>query len=98
MIRPTSRGAGAVPFARDTSPAAFRLQVELWRAMSSSEKATLVADLSLGVQQLALAGIRRRHPGVSAREALLRLAIIKLGPGLARRAYPKVAALLDHRA
>lgn len=98
MTRLTSQGTGPVSLARDTSPAASRRQVEMWRAMSPCDKATLVADLSLGVQQLALAGIRRRHPGVSDREAMLRLAIVKLGRELARQAYPDVAALLDTRA
>jgi hypothetical protein len=73
----------------DTSPEAARLQVEIWRRMTPLEKARLVSGLSSAVTQLALAGIRRRHPGASERECRLRLAQLKLGPALYRSAYPE---------
>ena len=79
----------------DTSAAVRRLQVGLWRRMSPLEKTALVGDLSRTVELLSLAGIRRRHPGASERECLLRLAALKLGPDLARRVYPEAAELSD---
>jgi hypothetical protein len=44
---------------------------------------------------MALAGIRQRHPQASARECVLRLARLKLGPELARRVYPDLGDLSD---
>ena len=81
--------------AADSSPAAERLQVELWRRMSPLDKARVVTDLTRTAEELALAGIRMRYPLASERECLLRLAVLKLGPDLAVRAYPEAAALID---
>ena len=80
---------------RDSSPEVERLQIALWRRMSPLDKARAVDGLSRAAQELALAGIRQRHPHASERECLLRLAMIKLGPRLAVRVYPESADLLD---
>jgi hypothetical protein len=77
----------------DTSAAAERIQVGRWRQMSSVEKVRAVSELSRAAQELALAGIRLRHPGASERECQLRLAALKLGHDLACRVYPEAAAL-----
>ena len=77
----------------DTSPEAARRQIALWREMTPLEKARAVTATARAVQELSLAGIRMRHPGASERECLLRLALIKLGPDLACRAYPEAATL-----
>ena len=37
---------------------------------------------------MALAGLRQRHPGASESVIVARLALLTLGPSLARRAYP----------
>jgi hypothetical protein len=68
----------------DTSPEVERLQVEAWRRMSSEDKAALVSGLSQAAFEMALAGVRERHPDASPREQLLHLAVITLGPELAR--------------
>ena len=81
-----------VPLSLDTSPEIERLQVERWRQMSPAEKAALVSGLTQTAYDLALAGISLRHPDASPREQFLRLAVITLGPDLARRAYPEIAA------
>lgn len=75
----------------DTSRTAVARQIAIWRAMDPSDKARLVASLSRAVEHMARAGIRQRHPQASDRERLLRFAILKLGPELARRAYPDAA-------
>ncbi|MBI4265712.1 MAG: hypothetical protein HY657_15160 [Acidobacteria bacterium] len=80
------------PLSLDTSPEVERMQIERWRRMSPGEKAAIVAGLTQAVYDLALAGIRLRHPGASPREQFLRLALITLGPDLARQAYPEIAA------
>ena len=80
----------------DTTRAAEDEQVRRWREMSSIEKARLITDLSQAADELALAGIRHRHPTASSIECFLRLAILKLGEELACRVYPD-ASLLDAR-
>jgi hypothetical protein len=77
----------------DTSEAAERMQVELWRRMSPPAKLGLVAGLNQALEVLALDGIRLRHPGASDRECMLRLAILKLGRALACRVYPEATGL-----
>ena len=49
----------------DSSPAIERLQIDAWRRTSSLDKARAVDALTRMAQGLALAGIRRRHPGAS---------------------------------
>jgi len=79
----------------DTTAEAERLQLELWRAMSPLQKARAVSQITRAAQEMALAGIRQRHPRASESECMMRLAILTLGPELARRVYPEAAALLD---
>jgi hypothetical protein len=42
---------------------------------------------------MARAGIRHRYPDAGPREQFLRLAVLLLGDGLARQAYPDLATL-----
>ena len=79
----------------DTSPEIERSQIDARRRMPALEKARLIDVLSLQVQALALAGIRRRHPLASERECFLRLAAIKIGREDAVRVYPDAADLFD---
>lgn len=74
----------------DTPDDVERRQIDGWRAMSSAEKAAMVTGLTRAAYQMGLAGVRHRHPGASAREQFLRLAVITLGPDLAARAYPEI--------
>jgi hypothetical protein len=77
----------------DTSAAAEHVLVEKLRAMSPEQRLSLALSLSQSVRSLAIAGVRQRHPGSSAREQLLRLAITIHGRDLATAAYPEIAAL-----
>jgi hypothetical protein len=77
----------------DTSAEVERLQIERWRAMSAAEKVAIVTGLTRAAFELAAAGVRQRYPGATDREQFLRLAIVTLGPELARKAYPDCAAL-----
>jgi hypothetical protein len=83
----------AEPLAADTSLEVEALQVERWRAMSPAEKALLVTGLTQAVFEVARAGVQHRHPSASEREVFLRLALVTLGPDLAREAYPEIASL-----
>jgi hypothetical protein len=82
-----------VPLNLDTAPEIEQMQVEAWRGMSTEQKAAIVTGLTRAVYELAAAGIRQRFPHASPREQHLRLAVITLGPDLARKAFPDVAAL-----
>lgn len=86
------RSDDVTPLSLDTPPEIERRQIEAWRRMSAEEKAAIVTGLTQTVYALALAGVRHRHPDASPREQFLRLAVITLGPGLARKAYPEIAA------
>lgn len=88
-----NRAVTARRLALDTSPEIERLQIEGWRRMSSEQKAATVSGLTRVAFDLALAGVRHRHPEASPRELQLRLAIATLGIELARKAFPEVAAL-----
>ena len=78
------------PLASDTSPDIEERQIAAWREMSATQKADLITALNRAAREMALAGVRQRYPGASDREVFLRLAILTLGPELARQAYPDV--------
>lgn len=82
-----------IPPSLDTAPEIERLQIERWRQMSPAEKGAIVSGLTQAVFDLALAGVRQRHPDLTPREQFLRLAVVTLGDDLARRAYPEIAAM-----
>ncbi len=70
--------SGYRPQSRDTSEAADRLLMDAYRRMPPWEKARRVSDLTRACQELALAGIRERHPDADERELRLRLAALWL--------------------
>ena len=71
----------------DTSADARRVQYELYESMTPSEKLRRMSELTMAVNQLALAGLASRHPDESRQELLLRLARLRLGDELVDRAY-----------
>lgn len=71
----------------DTPAAVFAAQAARWREMSASEKVALVSAMSRATRELAAAGIAARYPHAGERERFLRLAMLLLGPDLARRVY-----------
>ena len=79
----------------DTSREAEDIQIELWRRMSTVDKARAITGASRAAQELSLVGIRLRHPDATERECHLRLAVLKLGRSLAYRVYPDAAELFE---
>ena len=77
----------------DTSPEVERMQIDGWRRMSAEQKAALITGLTDAAVSMTMAGIRHRYPDASPREQQLRLAVITLGPDLALKAFPEIAAL-----
>ena len=88
-----SSSADRSVLAADTSRAAERVQVDLWRQMSPADKLRAVSEISRAAQELSLIGIRQRYPNASDRECALRLAVLKLGREMALQAYPDATAL-----
>jgi hypothetical protein len=89
--RAYDRAVAAKTLSLDTSAEIERLQIERWRQMSPESKAALVSGLTQAGYDLALAGLQQRYPRASSRELFLRLALLTLGPDLARQAYPEIA-------
>ena len=83
------------PPAVDTDPAIEALRIEGFRRMSPAQKLALVGAMTKNVRELALSGIRSRHPGIDDREAMLRLAAMSVDPAILFKAFgwdPKRAA------
>ena len=72
----------------DTTDAAHRAQIEVYRRMSGSRRVEIAAQMSEDARAIAVAGIRRRHPRYT--EAELRHALMRLllGDDLFSRAWP----------
>ena len=66
--------------------------------MTSAEKAATITALCQAVHDLAWAGLKRRYPSASERELFLRMAVLRLGEDLARKAFPEVSTLADDAA
>ena len=71
----------------DTDPRAERVLIECLREMPIWRRMQRVGQLNEMVVQMALAGVRERHPEADEAEVFRRFADIRLGPELARRAY-----------
>lgn len=63
---------------RDTSPEVAAVLLEGYRRMSPAQKLAQAAALSRATRDLAVAGMRRRHPEASDREIHLRVAALTI--------------------
>jgi hypothetical protein len=70
-------------YSRDTSPEAERVQIELLRRMTPARKLRLLSELNDLGRQLAMAGLRQRHPGATREELEREYVSLTLGPELA---------------
>ncbi|KAA3644218.1 MAG: hypothetical protein DWQ07_19105 [Chloroflexi bacterium] len=64
-----------------------KLQIQLWRQASPTQKMHMVAQLNASTRLLALEGLRKQHPGSSETNLRRRLADLVLGANLASRVY-----------
>ena len=82
----------------DTAPEAQQVLIELLRQAPVTRKLEMLGQMNATVRQLALQGLRARHP--EATEAQLRryLADLLLGPELAARAYGPQPSEASHAA
>ena len=70
---------GYRPQARDTDPATDRYLFDRLRKLPPWRKAEMLSASSRAAFELALAGIRQRHPGISETELRRRFAALTLG-------------------
>ncbi len=68
---------------KDTSAAAFAVQLDRLRAMRPQQRLRLAAEMSDELREIAKAGIRSRHPGSSDQQVSLKLEALLLGEELA---------------
>jgi hypothetical protein len=71
----------------DTDPEAERVQIEIFRRMPAWRKIQLVDEANQLARQLALAGLRQRHPEADPEELRRRLMGLFLGEELATEVY-----------
>lgn len=71
----------------DTSPEARRVQYDLYRRMSPARKFEIICDTYEMGKQLALAGLRMRHPNATEDELQRLWAQQHLGPELFEEVY-----------
>ena len=71
----------------DTSEDVERILIARYRNMASWEKLAITCELWRGSQQLALAGLRIRHPVADSEELRMRLASLRLPPDVMQRAF-----------
>ena len=71
----------------DTHPEAERVLADLLRKVPSWRKLQMMAELNQTARQLALEGLRDKHPGASESELRRFLADLLLGPELANKVY-----------
>jgi hypothetical protein len=74
----------------DTTPEAWRVQVEIYRRMSPARRLELACQMSDTLRHTVAAGVRGRHPDYSVEQVRLAVARLWLGDDLFRKVYPGV--------
>lgn len=71
----------------DTSPEVEAMVQARWRSMTPAEKLAEIDDLHRSVEEVAMMGIRLRHPEADDREVLIRFAALKYDRALIVEAF-----------
>jgi hypothetical protein len=71
----------------DTDPRAEAVLIRLLREMPPWRKMYMVGQMNLAVRQLAITGLKQRHPDDPPELIFRRLADLTLGPELAEKVY-----------
>ena len=82
----------------DTQPEAERVLIDLLRQAPASRKLEMLGQMNAAARQLALQGLRARHPGATEAQLRRYLADLLLGPELAARAYGPRPSEASHAA
>ena len=83
----TMSGPARRTLSRDTTPEAEAVQIEIFRRMPGARKLELVQEANRRARELALAGLRQRHPDAGPEELFRRLMDLTLGEELAEEVY-----------
>jgi hypothetical protein len=78
---------------RDTTDDAIAVRTRVYRAMTGAQRCDLAEEMSIAARELALAGIRTRHPDYDADQARSALLRMILGDHLFRRVWPNAPLL-----
>lgn len=78
---------------RDTTDDAIAVRTRIYRAMTGAQRCDLAAEMSMAARELALAGIRTRHPDYDADQARYALLRMILGDDLFQRVWPRAPLL-----
>jgi hypothetical protein len=74
----------------DTTPEAWRVQVEIYRRMSPSKRLELALRMSDAMREVVASGVRARHPEYSEQQIKYAVNRLLLGDELFRKAFPGV--------
>ena len=73
---------------RDTAIKAAQIQFDIFRKMKSQRRLELALQMSTALRNVALSGIRNRHPEYAEPQVKLAYARLTLGEKLFRDVYP----------
>ena len=82
----------------DTGPEAEQVLIDLLRRAPVARKLEMLGQMNAAARQLALQGLRARHPGAAEAQLQRYLADLLLGPELAARAYGPLPSEAPHAA
>ena len=71
----------------DTSERADEVQFAILRAMTPQQRAEVFTQLTLAVQELAMAGMRKQYPNATDDELRMRLAVRRLGADVVKKVW-----------
>jgi hypothetical protein len=74
----------------DTTPAAWGVQLDIYRRMAPSRRLELALQMSDSLRRVVASGVRSRHPEYSEEQVRLAVTRLWLGEDLFRKAYPGV--------
>ncbi len=80
---------------RDTTPETEEIIFDFWRTAPAWKKMALLNQMNRAARELALTGLRRRHPNASPEELHRLLADLLLGSDLAATAFGPLPAKHD---
>ncbi|WP_394843029.1 hypothetical protein LZC95_38995 [Pendulispora brunnea] len=72
----------------DTHPAAYEVQLDVYRRMTPGRKVEIALELSESVRRTARSGIRKRHPEYSEQQVTRALVALIHGRETAQRVWP----------
>lgn len=76
-----------IPLFADTTPEMEKLYLSLLKQASPAKKMEMLTQLNAAANELAMCGLRKRHPDASQEQLKRMLAALLLGEDLAKKVY-----------